>query len=129
MNLVLTRKWFEPTCTIGVLSIDGQQECYVLEDVEREVKVYGETAIPIGRYRVVIDHSNRFKRLLPHLLDVPGFEGIRIHPGNRAVDTHGCLLPGVDKYADAVGHSVIAFSNLYQKLRRAKDEIYIDVKH
>jgi hypothetical protein len=129
LNLVLARRWFEPTCTIGVLSIDGQQECYILEDVEREVKVYGETAIPLGRYRVVIDHSNRFKRLLPHLLDVPGFEGIRIHPGNKAGDTHGCLLPGLDKYADSVGHSVIAFGNLYRRLRQATDDIYIEVRH
>jgi hypothetical protein len=129
VNLVLQRRFFEPTCTIGSLVIDGVYECWILEDVEREVKVYGETAIPLGRYRIIIDHSNRFQRLLPRLLDVPGFEGIRIHPGNRAVHTDGCLLPGQDKYADSVGHSVIAFGNLYRKLRRATDDIYIEVRH
>lgn len=132
MNLVLQRRYFEDNCTIGALSVDGVYECWVLEDVERDIKIYGETAIPLGRYRIVIDYSNRFQRLLPHLLDVPGFSGIRIHPGNRAVDTHGCLLPGIDKYADAVGHSVIAFGNLFHKLRAADaggDLIHIEVTH
>jgi hypothetical protein len=115
-----------------MLSVDGQYECYVLEDVEREVKIYGQTAIPLGRYKIVSDYSNRFRRQLPHLLDVPGFEGVRIHPGNKAVDTDGCLLPGVDKYASSVGHSVIAFNNLNQKIRAADmrgEPIIIEVRH
>ena len=81
MKLTLTRKWFHPTCTIGTLDIDGHAECYILEDVERDEKVPGETAIPLGVYVVVIDYSERFKRRLPRLLDVPGFTGVRIHPG------------------------------------------------
>jgi hypothetical protein len=132
MNLILTRRWFTPKCTIGTLDIDGNAECYILEDVEREVKIPKETCIPLGTYMVVIDFSNRFQRRLPRLLDVPQFTGIRIHPGNKAKDTDGCLLPGVEKYEDSVGHSVIAFNNLFGKmlLADAKQEpISIEVKH
>ena len=132
MNLTLTRKWCQSTCTIGQLDLDGFPECLILEDVEREVKIPGETAIPLGTYTIVIDYSNRFKRRLPHLLNVPGFEGIRIHPGNKAVDTHGCLLPGMEKYEDSVGHSVIAFDRLFGKMLVAEDKketITIEIKH
>ena len=122
MILTLTRKWATPECTIGLLDVDGQPNYYVLEDVEREglPKVPGKTAIPRGTYKIVIDHSNRFKRRLPHLLDVPGFTGIRIHPGNVAGDTEGCLLPGMEKYENSVGHSVVAFSNLFGQLLMAE---------
>jgi hypothetical protein len=132
MNLVLTRRWFTPKCTIGTLDIDGNAECYILEDVEREVKIPKETCIPLGTYMVVIDFSNRFQRRLPRLLDVPQFTGIRIHPGNMAKDTEGCLLPGVEKYEDSVGHSVIAFNNLFGKMLLAdakQESISIEVKH
>jgi hypothetical protein len=132
MNLVLTRRWFTPKCTIGTLDIDGNAECYILEDVEREVKIPKETCIPLGTYMIVIDFSNRFQRRLPRLLDVPQFTGIRIHPGNMAKDTEGCLLPGVEKYEDSVGHSVIAFNNLFGKMLLAdakQESISIEVKH
>lgn len=127
MNLLLRRRWFEPTCTIGTLAIDGVWECYTLEDVERDTKLYGVTAIPRGRYEVVIDMSRRFKRLLPRLVDVPGFEGVRIHPGNTASDTDGCILVGMDKYIDGVGHSRIAFASLMGKLLKATDPISIEI--
>jgi len=132
MNLVLTRRWFTPKCTIGTLDIDGNAECYILEDVEREVKIPKETCIPLGTYMIVIDFSNRFQRRLPRLLDVPQFTGIRIHPGNMAKDTEGCLLPGVEKYEDSVGHSVIAFNNLFGKMLLAdakQESISIEVKY
>ena len=132
MKLTLTRKWFEPTCTIGTLNIGDSPECYVLEDVERDIKIPGETCIPVGTYVVVIDWSDRFKRRLPHLLDVPGFDGIRIHPGNTAADTHGCLLPGMEKYVDSLGHSVIAFDHLFGQMLVAEslqDLITIEIKH
>jgi hypothetical protein len=120
MNLVLTRRFFTAKSTIGSLDIDGAPSCWILEDPEREVKVFGQTAIPRGTYTIVIDYSQRFKRRLPRLLDVPNFEGIRIHPGNTPEHTHGCLLPGIDKYADSVGHSVIAFDRLFGKLLKAE---------
>ena len=132
MKLTLTRKWFHPTCTIGTLDIDGHAEAYTLEDVERDIKIPGETCIPTGTYVLVIDWSNRFQRRLPHLLDVPGFEGIRIHPGNTDKDTSGCILPGLQKYEDSVGHSVIAFDHIFGQLLTAEslqDLITIEIKH
>ena len=79
---------------IGDLYIDGEFFCYTLEDERRadDVKVYGETAIPTGTYNVKVTKSNRFKRLMPLLLDVPMFSGIRIHGGNTSKDTLGCIL-------------------------------------
>ena len=79
---------------IGDLLINGEFFCYVLEDQLRAKgeKVYGETCIPTGTYKVVVDMSNRFKRLMPRLLNVPMFEGVRIHGGNTAKDSHGCPL-------------------------------------
>jgi hypothetical protein len=79
---------------IGDLFINGEFFCYTLEDEKRAdgVKVYGETAIPVGTYTVKLTKSNRFKRLMPLLLDVPLFKGIRIHGGNTSKDTLGCIL-------------------------------------
>jgi hypothetical protein len=88
LRLRLERTWCGPKCTIGTLYVNGKAECFTLEDVRREVKgrpveewkVPGETAIPAGVYNIVITPSNRFKRDLPLLENVPGFQGIRIHP-------------------------------------------------
>jgi len=92
----INRKWFTDKSTIGKLYIDDKFFCYTLEDVVRPVgeKLLGKTAIPWGKYRVILSMSNRFKKVLPLLLDVPMFEGIRIHAGNSAVDTEGCILLG-----------------------------------
>lgn len=112
-----------PTCTIGELLVNGIHECWTLEDVVRPTgeKVYGETAIPTGEYRVVITHSTRFNRDLPLVCDVPNFSGIRIHPGNTAADTHGCLLVGLRKGIDRVTDSRAAFEPLFAKIRNAID--------
>jgi hypothetical protein len=124
--LVLERKWYTKKSTIGELSIDGKFECYILEDYDRlskaRKKVYGETAIPRGTYTIRLNKSPRFKRILPLLISVPGFSGIRIHAGNTAKDTEGCLLPGTTRRKDFVGQSKRAFSKLYKKLERAKSE-------
>ena len=79
---------------IGDFFIDGEFFCYTLEDKIRYSgqKVYGETAIPDGRYKVVLTMSNRFKRIMPLLVNVPNFEGIRLHGGNTAENSHGCPL-------------------------------------
>lgn len=121
MTLRLVRRWFTPLSTIGDLSVDGVPECYILEDVVRPngIKIPGRTAIPTGTYRVIIDRSSRFQRDLPLLLDVPGFTGIRIHPGNTDRDTDGCLLPGRSRSFDAVQQSRSAFDALYTHLRWA----------
>ena len=79
---------------IGDLFINGEFFCYTLEDEKRAdgVKVYGETAIPTGTYNVLLTKSNRFKRLMPLIVEVPMFRGIRIHGGNTSKDTLGCIL-------------------------------------
>lgn len=142
MELDCIRQWFTPHSTISELSVDGLRQCYILEDAVRtdpnpatpvnEGKVYGRTAIPAGRYRVVITMSNRFKRPLPLLIGVPGYTGVRIHPGNTEVDTLGCLLTGITKAPDYVGHSREAFAALFEKMELvAKDpsqEIWINIK-
>lgn len=122
MQMILERVQLDPDVTIGSLTADGTWVCWVCEDTVREpgVKVYGQTAIPFGKYRVDITMSSRFKRPLPILLNVPGFEGIRIHPGNTAADTEGCLLPGLDRMAKSVGRSKLAFQDLYTRIFDAK---------
>jgi hypothetical protein len=127
MRLKLQRMSCGPVCTIGTLYVDGKQECFTLEDVRREKKgepvsqwkIPGKTAIPEGVYGLIVTPSNRFKRDLPLLLNVPGFEGVRIHPGNTAADTEGCILVGKAKSGDSVLESRRAFDQLFTKIREA----------
>ena len=122
MHLALHRTTFTNESTIGQLTVDGVFECYVLEDVVRkpgEAKTFGKTAIPAGTYRVIVDMSNRFRKLMPLLLNVPGFAGVRIHSGNTAADTEGCLLLGLDQKKDFVGRSRDAFSRFFPRLQDA----------
>jgi hypothetical protein len=119
MELKLLRQVCTAKSTIGQLFIDRQFECWTLEDVVRPVKVFGETAIPAGSYQVVISMSNRFKKRLPLLVDVPGFTGVRIHPGNTDADTLGCILVGQSAGTDRINASVAAFNVLMPKLERA----------
>ena len=118
MNLKIIRKEFTEISTIGDLFFGGGYFCHTLEDCVREkgVKVDGKTAIPEGRYGLIIDQSARFKRAMPHILDVPGFEGIRIHAGNTAENTEGCPLLGFQKGKDWIGESRLAFNQFFDKL-------------
>jgi hypothetical protein len=123
MDIKIRRFEFGTTYTIGKMYIDGVYHCFTLEDKVRPAgeKVNGQTAIPYGSYPVIIDHSNRFNRDLPHVLNVPGFEGIRIHTGNTDADTEGCILVGSTWAGkDFVGNSKIAFDPLFEKLIVAK---------
>lgn len=121
MKLLLERIYKAPTYTIGKLYIDGNLFCDVLEDVVRPegVKVYGETAIPFGTYKVKLTMSNRFKKVMPILLDVPMFEGIRIHAGNTEADTSGCLLVGENTIKGKVINSTATFKRLMEHLKGA----------
>lgn len=121
MKLTLKRLHKTDKSTIGELYVDGKFECYTLEDVEREVKIKSETAIPKGTYIVGITLSNRFKRLLPILLNVPNFEGVRVHSGNSNHDTEGCILVGTTRSKDYIGSSRLAFERLFKKMQLAKD--------
>jgi len=118
MNLKLIRQIFTEKSTIGSLFIDNNFECYTLEDIVRPpgIKIPGATAIPYGNYEVIIDYSNRFARNMPHFLNVPMFEGIRIHPGNTSADTEGCILVGTSKVTDIIYESKAAFAKFYPKL-------------
>lgn len=119
MELLLDRILMGDRRTIGRLLVDGERLCYTLEDRVREdgVKVYGETAIPEGRYEIAMTYSPRFKTVLPLLLKVPGFEGIRIHAGNTEKDTEGCILVGFNLDGDYITSSRLALAALIDKLR------------
>jgi hypothetical protein len=121
MKILLKRLHKTENSTIGELYVDGKFECYTLEDKEREVKIKSETAISKGVYKVIINKSNRFKRLLPLLLNVPNFEGVRIHSGNTNHDTEGCILVGMTRSKDFIGKSRIAFQKLFTKMQSAKE--------
>ena len=119
MNLRVIREPSTAAATLGILLIDGVFTCWTLEDVVRPVKIPGETAIPAGRYDVRLSLSQRFQKLLPEILAVPGFTGIRIHAGNTQADTHGCLLVGRIRAYDRVEESKLALMNVMEHLRRA----------
>jgi len=121
MKIEVKRLHRTDNSTIGELTIDGKFECYTLEDKERDVKIKGETAIPKGTYKVIINQSNRFKKLLPLLIAVPNFEGVRIHPGNSNHDTEGCILVGINRSVDYITKSRKAFDSLFKKMQGAKN--------
>ena len=130
MNLVLKRWPSNDVCTHGDLFVGDDFECVTLEDVVRDVKIPGETAIPAGSYRIIITYSNRFKRDLPLLQEVPNFTGIRIHAGNSAVDTEGCLLVGKERGPTTVMRSRDALLPLQAKIKKALDygdSVYIHI--
>jgi hypothetical protein len=136
MKLLLHRQIFSDKSSVGTLYVNGLKECHTLEDLDRFIedggeKVYGETAIPRNTYKVVITYSNRFKQPMPLLVDVPQFEGIRIHPGNVAEDTHGCILVGVGIGQDRLYNSRQAYERLFNKLEAAEalgEEITIEIR-
>ena len=108
MKLTLKRIALRPTYTIGKLYIDDVYFCDTIEDTVRDLnkngkfdngekKVHSKTAIPYGTYEIKWTYSPRFKKYTPRLMNVPSFEGIRIHAGNTNADTEGCLILGKNK--------------------------------
>lgn len=139
MELLLLRTACGPECSLGALYVDGRPQCYTLENAVREVegapvedwKIPGCTAIPRGRYRVMRTMSARFKRLMPLLVNVPGFTGIRIHAGNTAADTEGCILVGLDMGQSAILRSSLAFAALDAQIAAAiaaGNEVWMEVR-
>lgn len=118
MILTLVRQRTDGQRTFGELLVEGRFQCYTLEDPIRALgmKIAGQTAIPAGDYPVEVTYSPRFKTRLPILLDVPGFEGIRIHAGNSEQDTEGCILVGADRTDSRLVASRVALAALMQKL-------------
>ena len=135
MELRLIRKYRKETYTIGNLYINGNKFCDTLEDKVRnlpiEKKIPGKTAIPCGTYKVILNKSPRFKKVLPLLLNVPYFEGVRIHPGNTHKDTEGCILVGRNTQPGIVTESKVTMSELMKILTTAnnsREEIYITIE-
>lgn len=134
MNIQLKRIAKKKTYTIGKLYIDGVYFCDTIEDKDRGLnqtmsindikkkKVYGKTAIPTGTYKIVIDYSNRFKKNMAHILNVPGYEGVRIHIGNSAKDTLGCIIVGKNKIVGKVIESRNTYNQLFPILQKAFKE-------
>ena len=138
MKLTLKRIAFKEKYTIGRLYIDGVYFCDTIEDKDRRLnndmglaeimakKRYGETAIPTGHYEVEITYSPKYKRMMPEIKDVKGFSGIRIHSGNTAKDTLGCLIVGKNTVVGMVTDSRKTYYKLFEILKGQKN-ITIDI--
>lgn len=127
MKLLVKRFHKSAVSTKGELWLDSEPYCYTLEPPEHHADVKPR-AIPLGTYDVTIRHSPRFQRLMPHVENVPGFEGILIHIGNYAHDTEGCLLVGENSlpgFPDFIGDSKKVFDPLFRTLLEAKEPITI----
>jgi len=142
MKLLLNRVYLHEDYTIGKLFVNGEYFSDAVEDKVRdankdgdlldegETKVYGETAIPYGKYKIELSMSPKFKRMLPLILDVKHFTGIRIHKGNTAQDSHGCIIPGENKIKGGVINSTFYETKLVDIMRRAillGEEIEIEI--
>lgn len=128
MEIAVSRQPTQGGATIGRMTVDGTWICYTLENPVREIpnatvsswKIDGHTAIPRGRYAVVLAMSAHFNRIMPHLMDVPGFEGILIHPGNIPANTEGCILVGFTiEDSSTIGASRGAFAELFIQIEDA----------
>lgn len=113
-------------CVDGeIVTEDKRYLCDTLEpkrrNLKKEKKIPGRTAIPEGRYRVVITKSFRFQRWLPQVREVTGFSGIRFHPGNYPSDTKGCILPGWNRKKGMVVNSRAALQMLMLEMTAALD--------
>lgn len=128
MDIIVYRQPVKGKPTLGEMHIDGEFFCYTLEDEDRgilngmsfsrvkELKRYGETCIGYGSYTLTLGESVKFKRVLPLLHKVTGFEGIRIHRGNFASDSLGCILVGYGKENFTITHSKQCEIDLVKKL-------------
>lgn len=153
MKIKLHRKYRKDTYSIGLLYLDGKYFCDTCEDKDRGLKqtdslasiksrkVYAETAIPIGTYKVLMDvvspkyagvtwYKNLCGGKMPRLKNVPGYEGILIHPGSNALDSAGCLLVGRNTVKGGLTQSRDTFRQLYAKMLAAHkrgEEITIEI--
>ena len=154
MELKLKRKYKAETYTIGDMFLEEEWFCNTLEDKDRglkssmsleeinKIKVYAETAIPTGRYKVIMDvvspkynkvkwYKDNFGGRMPRLENVKGFSGILIHPGTTAVDSAGCIIVGFNKIKGNVLDSRATFQKLWKKLEDAhkrKETIYLTIE-
>lgn len=141
MKLTLKRIALRPTYTIGKLYIDDVYFCDTIEDTVRDLnkngkfdngekKVHSKTAIPYGIYEIKYTYSPRFKKYTPQLMNVPSFEGIRIHAGNTSADTEGCLILGKNKQVGKVLNSRATINKFYPIIKNAcsNGKVTIEIK-
>ena len=141
MKLTLKRIALRQTYTIGKLYIDDVYFCDTIEDTVRDInkngkfdngekKVHSKTAIPYGTYEIKWTYSPRFKKYTPQLMNVPSFEGIRIHAGNTSADTEGCLIIGENKQVGKVLNSRATINKFYPIIKKAcsKGKVTIEIK-
>ena len=134
MEIIVRRIAKKDTYTIGHMYINGVYVCDTLEDKDRGLdstmsvsyikskKVYGKTAIPTGTYTVAYTYSNKFKKMMPLVQNVKGFDGIRMHSGNTAADTLGCLLLGENKEVGKILNSRATCAKVYPMIKAASDK-------
>ena len=141
MNLTLKRLNLTPNYTEGELYVNGVYYCKTLEDTNRDLnkngqfdnnekKVYGETCIPYGKYKVILSYSPKFKRELPEILEVPDFQGIRIHRGNKISDTLGCILCGEKVKNGYLSNSTpyeIKLVELFKQAKSRNEESFLEI--
>lgn len=142
MLIDIFRKYKKADYTIGIVTVDGERFSNSLEDTDRGLnntmtpneikckKIYGQTAIPTGQYEVIFTYSVKFKKEMPLLLNVPGFEGVRVHNGNLPSETYGCILIGDNTAKGCVTNSRVKTQLLYDKMRFAiskGEKIYINI--
>ena len=132
MKLILERYEFYPNTTIGRLYVNGKLLCRSMEDKDRKLdstmslseivrrKIYGRTAIPYGTYKVDITYSPKFKRMMPIILGVPGYAGIRFHQGVTHKNTLGCPLVGMENYGERLIRTNEAYRKFFKLLYGAK---------
>lgn len=131
MDILVERLWKKDTYTIGKVYVNGKYFCNSIEDKDRGLtsdmpldeikkkKVYGETAIPSGTYRVAYTMSPKYKRMMPLVENVKGFDGIRIHSGNTAKDSLGCILLGKNTKVGMVTESRVTCNSFYKLIEEA----------
>ena len=142
MELKLIRKYRKTDYTIGILYINNEYFCEILEDTDRglkdsmsleeikKIKIKDQTCIPYGKYQILMTYSPKYKKIMPLVNNVKGFEGIRIHSGNTNKDTSGCLLPGFNKIKGQVINSRETFNKLYNLIQTAinnKENVTIEI--
>ena len=140
MRLTLKRIANNKTYCIGKLYINGKYFCDTLEDVDRgldstmteeeikKIKVKGETAIPTGIYKIILNYSPKFKKVMPLITNVKGYSGVRIHAGNSAKDTEGCLLVGKNTIVGRLTESRKMYDALFKRLQqKGSNDITIEI--
>lgn len=143
MEILLIRENFTDEYTEGKMFIDGVYTCDTIEDCDRGLnidmsedeilkkKVYGKTAIPVGWYKIIIDYSNKYGKMLIHILDVKGFDGIRMHSLNEASQSLGCIGPGVKTSPGWVSKSRDTYKIIHSKVEEALnrgEEVFITIE-